>query len=604
MTSAAEVKAGLSEGSAAVYGNITSVMQMLDPEMYENYVNTGYDVNTRVTLMANAFSSRANDKFYNLEDDIMYNEMHRGSLDAEANKLQLGEHEKGFLGIGAKDVDGINDINKQIEDIRAVYPENDYPDVNSVPGLAELQSQLEQLQSQQDSLNADISQLDTKNKEMTYERDKQQCYRDYFNAYANGDTETLDKLGPDFANYMSKDLESMYPPDSPEYSQVMAMAGRLRQYASPDAIPEVDTSKLQNQNETEAETTTEEAEVDTSQDPKAESTEQTETLEVETNPAESNEPKELSVGEKLNVVRDYESREGELSDEEKAEMAQYKQDVVDYYNEHNFSVNSRYDSERAEAVNKWKDELNPKEGTVEASEATSSAPEIPDPYARPEGMSDEDYKKHVDEVNREAADRVWRGDFGNGEDRRAALEAAGFRYEDVQGMVNADIQAMREAEEAQKVQVAEVPAPKSEPAPVQTPPSGELPPPPVGEVPPPPVGEVPPPANDLGVLPRNLGYDSNAENKSTQFTAGGTLERNGTAKSVAEIESKEETKESTKEESKESTKDGKDGKDGKNDTSRYDKADTLGNFDYAGAWDKTHSSVVDWDKQPGGDNYG
>lgn len=40
------------------------------------------------------------------------------------------------------------------------------------------------------------------------------------------------------------------------------------------------------------------------------------------------------------------------------------------------------------------------------------------------------------ETLKEVADRVIRGDFGNGEERRKNLEKAGFNYEDVQAIVN------------------------------------------------------------------------------------------------------------------------------------------------------------------------
>lgn len=111
-----------------------------------------------------------------------------------------------------------------------------------------------------------------------------------------------------------------------------------------------------------------------------------------------------------------------------------------------------------------------REQTAEVAEspaASAEKNEKPNPYAfeKPErepGMTDEAYDnmcklkeaEHIDKVNHDFAAEINAGKYGNGEERKAALEAAGADYNAVQSIINNEYVPAYEAERAKQAEQA------------------------------------------------------------------------------------------------------------------------------------------------------
>lgn len=227
MANAVEVKAGLSADAALVYENVSAMMQISDPEAYANYSQSfdATDVNTSLAYM---FSTRANDKMYTAMDEQTYASMSVDNYKALCNKLENGEHTNGFLGIGAKDVDGIKDIQAKIDNIKAMEPNN-----SNAAGLAEYQQQLDNLTAQLGEANSQLKAAENRYNSLGAEAEKQRCMYEYFDAYARGDTAKLEELSGKFAQYASQDLLTMYPSDSSNYASAMALSNLLANGTAP-----------------------------------------------------------------------------------------------------------------------------------------------------------------------------------------------------------------------------------------------------------------------------------------------------------------------------------------------------------------------------------
>ena len=190
---------------------------------------------------------------------------------------------------------------------------------------------------------------------------------------------------------------------------------------------------------------------------------------------------ELTAADKRQLIADYESAKhtGSKSDISEEDINRYKGDLIESFESEPVRINSYADQQAYEArkavIEQYKEDLGYGEETVEPVEfdtsnevtgATSDVTEVPtehkaltkpDPYAfekpaRPAEMSDADYdamckaaeQEHVAKVNNEAADAILRGEYGNGSERIAALEAAGYDYSQVQSVVNDKMSAYRQ----------------------------------------------------------------------------------------------------------------------------------------------------------------
>lgn len=190
---------------------------------------------------------------------------------------------------------------------------------------------------------------------------------------------------------------------------------------------------------------------------------------------------ELTAADKRQLIADYESAKhtGSKSDISEEDINRYKGDLIESFESESVRINSYADQQAYEArkavIEQYKEDLGYGEETVEPVEfdtsnevtgATSDVTEVPtehkaltkpDPYAfekpaRPAEMSDADYdamckaaeQEHVAKVNNEAADAILRGEYGNGSERIAALEAAGYDYSQVQSVVNDKMSAYRQ----------------------------------------------------------------------------------------------------------------------------------------------------------------
>lgn len=96
----------------------------------------------------------------------------------------------------------------------------------------------------------------------------------------------------------------------------------------------------------------------------------------------------------------------------------------------NSAADTKANQERMVNYEKYKSDL----GIDDKSEGKSEEKPV-NPYEKPADFegTDEEYR---DKVNKDTAQAVIRGDYGNGADRIAALEAAGYNYADVQSCVN------------------------------------------------------------------------------------------------------------------------------------------------------------------------
>ncbi len=178
----------------------------------------------------------------------------------------------------------------------------------------------------------------------------------------------------------------------------------------------------------------------------------------------------LTIEDKRRLIGEYEAAKhtGETVDITEDEVNQYKADIIADFESSEVRINGAADAkaynERKALVAQYKSDLGYEEATVADSNYDASPVEVddvitegeiideaesPDPYAfekpdRPADMSDADYdalcaaaeQEHIDKVNNEMADAVIRGEYGNGSERVAALEAAGYDYSQVQGIVN------------------------------------------------------------------------------------------------------------------------------------------------------------------------
>lgn len=145
---------------------------------------------------------------------------------------------------------------------------------------------------------------------------------------------------------------------------------------------------------------------------------------------------------------------GEVKEMTEAEKKAYIEETERMMGEDgNLTVNSADDAKRAQErmrnYAQYKEDL----GIVDEKETKASETKAPNPYEIPA-----DFKGTQEEwtaqVNKEAAAAVINGDYGNGADRIAALEAAGYNPSAVQSVVNVEmdkINAEKQATEAAKV---------------------------------------------------------------------------------------------------------------------------------------------------------
>lgn len=150
----------------------------------------------------------------------------------------------------------------------------------------------------------------------------------------------------------------------------------------------------------------------------------------------------------------------------------------DYKNNNDYLNKLAEDGYDVAAVQGIMDEKSKaREQTAEVAEspaASAEKNEKPNPYAfeKPErepGMTDEAYDnmcklkeaEHIDKVNHDFAAEINAGKYGNGEERKAALKAAGADYNAVQSIINNEYVPAYEAERAKQAEQAKQAAPET-----------------------------------------------------------------------------------------------------------------------------------------------
>ncbi len=395
MASASDVKSQLNPEAAAVYGNVTDIMRLLDPEMYNNAVSANGEMGA--DMAAYNFSVRANDKIFQLEEEAGITSAHIEHVTEQQALAKAGHHKDGWFDF-QEEQDGLDDYKKRMEDLEARYANN----IESAPGYAELKGQIEAKQAAYDGYTDEINNLNKINIKQQAELAKQQCYSDYFKAYESGDVEKLNELTPQFSSYMSKDLAARYPQSSPEYGEAMTMSNRLNDFSNGVGQPEASSVEKP--------------------------------VDVELNNAENLDG--------VSTVSETKTEEVKIeTPESKIEIPEVK------------TEETKVETKDVAAPAPM-EEVN----TLESSEAKTGDGK-PNPYAFekppcPSGMPASAYEtmcaaqeaEHIKAVNAKVADEIWNeGKWGNGQERIDNLTAAGYDVAGVQAAVNEKIAGLEKS---------------------------------------------------------------------------------------------------------------------------------------------------------------
>ena len=282
----------------------------------------------------------------------------------------------------------------------------------------------------------DVSKFGAQYEQMTAQMDLIQAEHLMYAAIANGRSD--DKINELAEAWAEKKVSYFDKYESKEMGnpQNAADAKRLQDYNEfidslrGDKSAEAETAAPEKAEKIVPEaTTTEKAEPETVTETK---TVETKEYNAKPEPEKTGEVKEMTDAEKKAYIEETERMMGE---------------------DGNLTVNSADDAKRAQErmrnYAQYKEDL----GIVDEKETKAPETKAPNPYEMPA-----DFKGTQEEwtaqVNKEAAAAVINGDYGNGADRIAALEAAGYNPSAVQSVVNVEmdkINAEKQATEAAKV---------------------------------------------------------------------------------------------------------------------------------------------------------